>query len=48
LGHGLVNRGEILHGAGLKGEAVPRHGGLPPKAESLGYVFSGEPVAARQ
>ena len=36
LSHGLANRGEILHRAGLKGEAVPGHGALPPKAELLG------------
>ncbi|CUS34906.1 hypothetical protein COMA2_190096 [Candidatus Nitrospira nitrificans] len=48
LGHGFVNRGEILCDAGLKGEAVPGHGILPPEAEPLGYVFSGEPVAVRQ
>jgi hypothetical protein len=41
----LINRGEILHRAGLKVEAVPGHGVLPPKAEPLGYVFSGEPIA---
>jgi len=46
LGHGLVNCGEVLCGAGAKGEAVPGHGVLPPKADSLGYVFSGEPVTA--
>jgi hypothetical protein len=46
LGHGLVNRSEVLCGAGAKGEAVPGHGVLPPKADSLGYVFSGEPVTA--
>ena len=46
LGHGLVNRGEILHRAGLKREAVPGHGVLPAKADSLRYVFSGEPVTA--
>jgi hypothetical protein len=28
LGHGLVNRGEVLRSAGLKGEAIPGHGGL--------------------
>jgi hypothetical protein len=47
LGHGLVNCGEVLCGAGAKGEAVPGHGVLPPKSDPFGDVFSGEPVTAR-
>lgn len=47
LGHGLINRGEILHGTELKGKVVPGHGVLPPKAEPLGDVFSGEPFVTR-
>ena len=48
LGHGLVNAGEILSNAGLKGEAVPGHRVLPPKAESLRHVFAGEARAVRE
>lgn len=47
LSQGLVNCGEVLCGAGAKGEAVPGHGVLPPKSDPFGDVFSGEPVTAR-
>ncbi len=48
LSHGLVNCGEVLRGARLKGETVPGHRVLPPKAELLGYVFAGEALAVRE
>lgn len=48
LGHGLVNRGEILSNAGFKGKAVPGHRILPPKAEALRHVFAGEALTARE
>lgn len=48
LGHRLVDGGEVLRGAGLKGETVPRHGVLPPKAEPLCHFFPGKPIAALQ
>ena len=48
LGHGLVNRGEILSNAGFKGESVPGHRILPPKAEPLRHVFAGEALTARE
>ncbi len=48
LGHGLVDRGEVLRGVGLKSEAVPGHGALPPKAEPLSQVFAGETLTAHE
>jgi len=48
LGHGLVNCGEVLRGVGLKSEAVPGHGALPPKAEPLSHVFAGEALTAHE
>lgn len=48
LGYGLVNCGEVLRGVGLKSEAVPGHGALPPKAEPLSHVFAGEALTARE
>ena len=40
LSHGPVNCGEILSDAGFKGEAVPGHRILPPKAEPFRHVFT--------
>ena len=44
VGHRPVNGGEVLRGTGLKGETVPRHRGLPPKAKPLCHFFPGKPI----